>query len=148
MLARGGVAARTALVFGFDPLDPINARLVVRPLQLGETSSLFVDEFRTPTYAPDLADALLELVDLDYEGLLHLSGPQRLSRYGFAVKLATAFGLDPAGLRPTRRAESGLARPPDSSLDTNLARRLLRTRIRSVDEAIATGPPLGEPFGC
>lgn len=146
VLSRGGIVARTALVFGFDPLDPITDRLVVRPLRRGEPASLFVDELRTPTYAPDLADALLELADLDpadasragFHGLLHLSGPQRLSRYELGLKLARAFGLDPSDLRPTRREQSGLARPPDCSLDTSLARRTLRTRIRSVDEALIT----------
>ena len=136
VLERGGAAARVALIFGFDPLDPITERLIVRPLQRGERPPLFVDEFRSPTYAPDLADALLELAESDYAGLLHLCGPQRLSRYDLGVKLAVSLGLDPSGLQPARRADSGLVRPPDCSLDTSLARQVLRTRIRSVDEAI------------
>lgn len=146
VLERGGAAARTSLIFGFDPLDPITHKLVVGPLRRGESSNLFIDEYRCPTYAPDLAAALLELAAGDYRGLLHLSGPQRLNRYEYGRKLAAAFTLDPAGLRPTHRADSGLVRPGDCSLDTSLARRVLRTRIRSVDEALA-GARLGEPFG-
>ena len=150
VLQRGGAVARTSLIFGFDPLDPITSRLVVRPLRSGERSRLFVDEFRCPAYAPDLADALLELArghpsagsGQVFRGLLHLAGPQRLSRYEFGVKLAKALGLDPAGLEPARQAHSGLVRSPDTSLDTSLARRLLRSRLRSVDEAVAGKSPL------
>ena len=137
VLRRGGAVARTSLIFGFDPLDPITWRLVVRPLRSGVRSRLFVDEFRCPAYAPDLADALLELAATDYRGIVHLGGPQRLSRYEFGLKLAGALGLAPAGLEPARQADSGLVRAPDTSLDTSLAHRLLRARIRSVDEAVA-----------
>ena len=138
VLARGGVVARTSLVYGFAPLDPITDKLVVGPLVRGESARLFVDELRCPTYAPDLAAALLELtLGHDFQGLLHLSGPQRLDRLEFGRKLAEALGLDPSGLIAGTIAESGLRRPPDASLDTSLARRLLRGRVRSVDQAVA-----------
>ncbi len=137
VLGRGGAVARTSLIYGFEPLDPITDKLVVGPLVRGETARLFVDEYRCPTYAPDLAAALLELAELPYQGLLHLAGPQRLNRLEFGRRMAVALGLDPAGLTPGTIAESGLRRPPDVSLDTSLARQLLRSRIRSVDQAVA-----------
>jgi dTDP-4-dehydrorhamnose reductase len=137
VLERGGAVARTSLIYGFEPLDPITDKLVVGPLVRGEVARLFVDEYRCPSYAPDLAAALLELAAQPYQGLLHLAGPQRLNRLEFGRRLAEALGLDPAGLTPGTIAESGLRRPPDVSLDTSLARRLLRSRIRSVDQAVA-----------
>jgi dTDP-4-dehydrorhamnose reductase len=136
-----------------SPIEPYGASKVAAErevLRSGGRSRLFVDEFRCPAYAPDLAEALLELarghpsagLGQVFRGLLHLAGPQRLSRYEFGVKLARALGLDPAGLEPARQADSGLARSPDTSLDTGLARGLLRTRLRSVDEAVAGKSPL------
>ncbi len=145
VLDRGGTIVRTSTVFGFDPLDSITRRLVVEPLRRGGRSPLFVDEFRCPTYAPDLAAALLELAVHSYPGVLHLAGPQRLSRYDLGMRLAVALGLDARRLAPTHQADSGLTRPADTSLDTGLARRLLRTRIRSVDEAVAEARVLDVP---
>jgi dTDP-4-dehydrorhamnose reductase len=137
VLAQGGVVARTSLIYGFNPLDPITEKLVVKPLQGGEPSTLFLDELRCPVYAPDLADALLELASMEFQGLIHLSGPQRLNRYELGVRLAHRLGLDPSGLRAGRAADLSLLRPADCSLDTSLARRLLKTRLRSVDEVVA-----------
>src|SRR5207249_6938176 len=61
VLGRGGVVARTSLIYGFDPLDPHTERMVGGPLRRGERPPFFVDEFRCPVYVCDLADALLEL---------------------------------------------------------------------------------------
>jgi dTDP-4-dehydrorhamnose reductase len=78
--------------------------------------------------------------------LLHLAGPRRLSRYAVGLKLAEYLGLDTDGINPARIAESGLVRPADCSLDSSRAASLLGTRLRSVDEVIATHPPVGRPF--
>lgn len=149
-LAIGGAVARTSLIYGFDPLDPRTRQLVVEPLRRGQRSRLFVDEYRCPVHAPDLADALLELAGSSFRGVVHLAGPQRLSRYAFGLRLARALGLDPSGLEPVPRAASALARPGDCSLDTSLVRRLLRTRLRAVDEVLASRPwkPRGGPAVC
>lgn len=136
-LAIGGAVARTSLIYGFDPVDPVNRALLLEPLARGERPRLFVDEYRCPAYAPDLADALLELAAGGFRAILHLAGPQRVSRYDFGLKLAGRLGLDPASFEPARICESGLLRAPDCSLDTSLAREFLGTRIRSVDEAVA-----------
>jgi dTDP-4-dehydrorhamnose reductase len=146
VLQRGGVVSRTSLIYGFDPLDPITERLIAAPLHRGEHPRLFVDEFRSPVYGPDLAEALLELAAGSFKGLFHLAGPQRLSRYDFGLKLAGYLGLDPGGIKPTRIAESGLIRPADCSLDSRLAASLLRRPLRSVDEVIASRPRVGAPF--
>jgi dTDP-4-dehydrorhamnose reductase len=146
VLERGGLVVRTSLIYGFDPLDPRTHGLVAAPLQQGRQSKLFVDEYRCPVYAPDLAAALLELAAGSHHGLLHVTGPQRLSRYDFGLKLAAFLGLDPRGLIPTSIAHSDPPRSPDCSLDTSLARRLLRTPPRSVDEVLASRPPLSAPF--
>jgi dTDP-4-dehydrorhamnose reductase len=146
VLQRGGVVTRTSLIYGFDPLDPITERLIAAPLRQGQHPRLFVDEYRSPAYGPDLAEALLELAAGSFDGLLHLAGPQRLSRYEFGLKLADYLGLDPGGIKPTRIAESGLIRPADCSLDCRLAASLLRSPLRSVDEVIASRPRVGAPF--
>ena len=95
-----------------------------------------IRDSRCPVWVEDLAAALLELAQLDFQGVLNVAGPQRLSRYAFGVKLCTFAGLDPAAITAAEVANSGLVRPRDCTLDIRLAQRVLRTRLRGVDEGL------------
>jgi dTDP-4-dehydrorhamnose reductase len=119
-------------------------------LARGETPTLFTDEWRTPLDVVDAADALLELTlapppdaassvtaapplsAAHFSGLLHLAGPERLSRAELGLRAVLAAGL-PVTFRTASRstAPANNVRPADVCLDTSLARRLLRTRLRA-----------------
>jgi dTDP-4-dehydrorhamnose reductase len=77
----------------------------------------FSDEIRTPIRVRDLATALLELAQLDVGGILHVAGPEALSR----VELAERLRGGPVRSRPSPR--EGRAR--DVALDSSRARALL-----------------------
>jgi dTDP-4-dehydrorhamnose reductase len=133
VLASGANAAlaRTSLIYGFTPLDP-RTRAILR----GEMPRLFTDEMRCPIWVFNLAQALLELAETEYRGVLNLAGPQALSRYDFGVKLLRALKGDPTQLIPLSSAESGMMRPRDCTLDLARARKLLKTKLFSVDETL------------
>ena len=136
---------RTSLVYGFDPPDPRTA-WVIETARQGGAITLFTDELRCPIYAPDLAAALLEVAAGDFAGPLHIAGPDVLSRYDFGVLLCQAVGVDPSPIQATPAAASGLVRPLDCTLDTTLARGLLRTRLRGVREVLAERFPTSQVF--
>jgi dTDP-4-dehydrorhamnose reductase len=125
------VIARTSLIYGFNPLDPRT-----RQMLNGEMPRLFTDEYRCPILVDDLADALLELAENDFAGIIHVAGAQRLSRYEFGVKLANALSVAPR-FEPALSATYPGRRPRDCTLDISLAQRVLRTRLRGVDELVA-----------
>lgn len=126
---------RPSLLCHLDPPDPRTARALAAAR--GEVDAVFfVDEYRTPAWVTDVARAVVELLHQAITGVIHLAGPQRLSRYELAARLVHACGLDPARLRPGLRREVDPLRPRDTSLDTTKARRLLRTQLHSVDEGI------------
>jgi dTDP-4-dehydrorhamnose reductase len=129
------VIIRTSLIYGFDPLDP-RTRQVLN----GEMPRLFTDEYRCPIFVDDLADALLELAENDFAGIINIAGAQRLSRNEFGVKMANAFHAAPR-FEPALSASYPNRRPRDCTLDISLAQRTLRTRLRGVDEV------LQRPFG-
>lgn len=131
----GAVIVRTSLIYGFDPPDPRTRQTLD-----GEMPRLFTDEFRCPIFVDDLADALLELAAGDFAGVIHIAGPQRLSRYEFGIKMAQAFGVAPR-FAPALSASYPGRRPRDCTLDISLAQRTFRSRLRSVDEV------LQRPFG-
>lgn len=139
---------RTSLVYGFAPMDPRTRQTLA-----GEMPRLFTDEYRCPIFIDDLADALIELAMLlrakrsnDSEAclVLHIAGPQRLSRYEFGLKLARALRIEPK-FAPALCASSPTPRPRDCTLDISRAQKILRTRLRGVDEVLAEYENLCQP---
>ncbi len=108
-----------------------------RQMLAGEMPRLFTDEYRCPIFVDDLADALLELAEIKFAGTINIAGPQRLSRYEFGLKLANAFHVTPR-FEPVLSATYPGRRPRDCTLDISLAQKVLRTRLRGVDEVIET----------
>ena len=131
------IIVRTSLVYGCTPMDPRTRQTVA-----GEMPRLFTDEYRCPIFVEDLADALLEIAAETSEvskplevSVLNIAGPQRLNRYEFGIKLARAFGVEPR-FQPAFSASSPTPRPRDCTLDISRAQKILRTRLRGIDEVI------------
>ena len=122
-LAPGATIVRTSLIYGGPEPGP-QERLAA------EGKRFFVDEIRSPVHVGDLAEALLEVVALEFPGPLHLGGADDLSRFDFAVLL----GADGERIE---RANTTPDRAPDVSLDSSLAAELLQTRLRGVYEVLS-----------
>ncbi|HYE58282.1 MAG TPA: NAD(P)-dependent oxidoreductase, partial [Rhodothermales bacterium] len=132
--------ARTALVFGRPmPDGRSNFVLWVRDrLQRGEITTVVTDQWRTPSYAPDVAAGLERLVRFSKTGLFHIAGREYLSVFDFAVRVARAYGLDEALLVPTdgTKFRQTAARPPRTGLLILRAETELGYHPRSLDEAL------------
>ena len=83
-----------------------------------EPPAAFEDELRSPVARDDLAAALLELAELPQCGVLHLAGPEPVSRLEFAQLIAARHGADPTRLRSARSAGQAVRRPLDCVLDS------------------------------
>ena len=116
---------RTSLLYGGP--EPGPQEVLAR-----DGRRFFVDEVRSPVHVGDLADAILELLELDVRGPLHVAGADDVSRLDFAVLL----GADPERIEATHTTSD---RAPDVPLDSSRARALLRTRLRGAREVLA--PP-------
>ena len=94
----------------------------VRTLEAGQPLHLFTDEFRTPAYVEDVAAGLLLALE-KATGLLHLGGPDRLSRYEFGLRMAEVFGLEQDLILPSKQADVVMPapRPPDVSSNSDRA---------------------------
>ena len=134
VIAKDYVIVRTSLITGFVPPDPRTA-WVLDSIRQRRPITLFTDELRCPIWVGDLAEACLQLAESSYTGILHVAGPEALSRYELGVLLAHLYGLDPAGITPGSATKSGLSRPRDCTLDINRARRLLNVRWHTIGAA-------------
>jgi dTDP-4-dehydrorhamnose reductase len=115
--------ARTSLIYGGAERGPQE--------RLAATGTcFFVDEIRSPVQVGDLASALLDLLERDVRGPLHLGGADDVSRFDFAVLL----GADPEAIERTYTTPD---RAPDVSLDSSRAAELLPTRLRGVYEVLS-----------
>jgi dTDP-4-dehydrorhamnose reductase len=126
---------RTSLVYGTDHVATIQ-RDVERALRGEAAITFFTDEYRCPVHADDLAAALAELARRpDLRGAIHVGGPEVLSRVEFARHMAAWMGYDPAPLRTSTIAESGMQRPACVVLDSSYAASL-GVRCRAVSDVL------------
>jgi dTDP-4-dehydrorhamnose reductase len=112
---------------------------ILGALRSGKEAALFKDVFYTPVLIEVLAEAVLELVDRKVSGIYHVVGDERLSKYEFGLRMAEAFGLDSALVKPVLMADqtSLVGRPFDMSLSNRKVCGVLGRVFGSVDEQIA-----------
>jgi dTDP-4-dehydrorhamnose reductase len=91
-----------------------------RALDAGQTLRLYTDQFRTPAYVGDTAEAVSRLAQGGGNGIYHMGGGERLSRYDFGQKFCHLFGLDEERFVPVLMGDAQMDAPRanDCSLDT------------------------------
>jgi dTDP-4-dehydrorhamnose reductase len=115
---------RMPLMFGDGGLV---AKSFVQPmlekLKAGQELSLFVDEFRTPVSGQTAAEGLLFAIANNVQGIIHLGGKERISRYDFFRLLIEALEMKSAKIKPCLQKDVQMSapRPPDVSLDSSKA---------------------------
>lgn len=120
----GGRVVRLPLLFGPDGKGRGATASLRESLRLGKEVSLYTNEYRTPLHAADAAAALVELaIAPDGPGVVHLAGPERVSRWELGRRFATAQALPLDRFRPIECQDP--LRPRDVSLATEW--RVLRS---------------------
>lgn len=132
----GALVLRLPLLYGDSCGRGLGASdALLAALARGESPQLFRDEWRTPLEAGNAAEALLEASLRDVRGILHVAGPERLSRVELGLRLLGALGWDAeqarGAVRSVARADLGMerSRSRDTSLDATRARALLHTPL-------------------
>lgn len=118
--------ARLPLQYGWCETAPNFLTNWVNTLKAGNTIKAFTDEYRTAAWAGDVVDGLLLLAEKEAKGIWHLGGPERMSRYDFAIELTKILNVDPALVIPVlqKDIEMAAARPADVSLNSERAFKL------------------------
>ncbi|NNF04670.1 MAG: SDR family oxidoreductase [Rhodothermales bacterium] len=133
--------ARTVLVYGAGRnLARSNIVLwLINTLSRGETVNMVTDQFRTPTYAPDLADGIERIVRFGKSGVFHLSGREYMSIHEMATRVAEFFGFDSDLVQPTDASTftQPAERPPKTGFIILKAETELGFKPRSFEESLA-----------
>jgi dTDP-4-dehydrorhamnose reductase len=134
-----GLVARLSLLYGPSRCGrPAFFDREIDALARGDDRAFFVDEFRTPMYLADAAEALTLLLESDATGLVHVAGAERMSRHDLMRRAAEALALEGSVL-PSRSADlsSNEPRPADVSLATDrLIAILPGLKRRTIEEAL------------
>lgn len=93
---------RTVLVYGrSDHQARSNIMTWVRDnLMAGKPIRVVEDQMRTPTYAGDLADGILRVLEQHATGIWHISGGEFLTPYDMAIATAAYLRLDAKLMTP------------------------------------------------
>jgi dTDP-4-dehydrorhamnose reductase len=121
-----GLVARVSLLFGPSIIGrPTFFDEQVAGARNGKPIALLSDEWRTPLSLMTAARAFVSLVRSDVTGILHLGGPERMSRLEMGQRLAAFLGVSAAWIQAMRRDEAATEepRPRDVSLDSSRWRR-------------------------
>lgn len=148
---RGMVAARLALVMGLPLIGAGNSFLarMITSLDAGKSVAFPQNEIRTPVDVVTLGRALLELAAGDFEGLIHLAGATRLTRYDMGQRLAQRLGYDLSLIEATHsnKMADRAPRADDASLDNSRARQVLKTPMLELDDALELVLATKEKYG-
>ena len=95
------------------------------------------DQIGSPTYAVDLAQALLHLAIADARGIFHFCNTGHCSWFDFAVEIVRIFDLNPK-IRPitSEKLNQPAPRPQWSVMDTAKYRQITDQPIRSWQDAL------------
>lgn len=116
---------RLPLMYGVVPHAASFIQPFIQAIKAQEKLQLFVDEVRTPASGDDVAAGLL-LALKHRLPLLHLGGPESLTRFEMGQILAEVIGCSQSQLYPCSQSDVSMAatRPANVSLDSTLARSL------------------------
>ncbi|CAN5704029.1 dTDP-4-dehydrorhamnose reductase [soil metagenome] len=96
------------------------------------------DEFGNPTYAPDVAEAIVQLIHLEHFGIYHLVNSGQASRFEFAQVLLQANGRSHIRLTPIAHTEwPRPVQPPLHAVLVNQAAAALGIELRPWQDAVA-----------
>jgi dTDP-4-dehydrorhamnose reductase len=134
------LVARTALVYGQVPGGRANfVSWLVGELRSGKQVKIVSDQYNTPTLADDLASALLHLMRASSEGIIHVAGPDLLSRVEWARAIASYYGLEAGLIEVVTSAElkQPAQRPLRSGLHTERQAELEGVELRGAQAGLA-----------
>jgi dTDP-4-dehydrorhamnose reductase len=130
---------RTSVLYGWHPWKQNFATWTINQLKQNKEITVIEDHYNTPTLADNLAEITIEALQKDLQGIYHVSGSERISRYEFAKQIAKIFNLDQNLIKPIKMSQltAWIAkRPKDSSLNTDKIQKQLKTKPLNITEGL------------
>ena len=133
------IIARTQILYGTGQgVRPNFVTWLINSLRQNKAVQIVTNQTGSPTYAPDAAEAVFRLLEKQAYGLFHISSPDTLSRYDFALKIAEIFELDVSLIHEitTDKLEQKAPRPMNSSFVLDKLFNNINWQPRSTEQAL------------
>jgi len=131
---------RTILLYGFAPsLSRTNVVLWAKTkLERGEKIRVVTDQYRMPTFAEDLADAVVMSLYHQPQGIFHICGPEEYSIFQLVQRVARFWKLDERLIQPilTKELNQPAPRPPKTGFVLLKAQTQLEYQPRDLQTAL------------
>ncbi len=112
-----------------------------RSLQSGQGMTLFTDEFRNPIPAEETARAVWELAQKNCNGIYHVAGAEKLSRYEIGKLLVSRWPEVTAEIKlGSAKDFPGPPRALDTSLDISKVQKILSQPLPKFSSWLAAHP--------
>jgi dTDP-4-dehydrorhamnose reductase len=110
---------------------------VIETLSKKQKLKEIIDWVNAPTYIPDFINAVDMLINNNKIGIFHLTGPDFISRFDWALKTAEIFALDNKLLIPINSSQLNLDIQRDSiNLDNKKILKETGIKMRGVKEGL------------
>jgi len=104
-VARGALVVRTAWLYGPGGKNFVDTILALGDANAGKPLKVVADQAGSPTWAPDLADALARLLSSPLSGVVHAANAGHATRYELARRALDLAGLEAVRVEPVTTAE-------------------------------------------
>ena len=139
------IIARTTGVFSPETQEKNFVTRLVKNLRAGKEAIIPVDELGTPTYAPDLAVALMKIIKnlgsnyrTHTSHIINIAGPNPVTRFEFALDIAKIFECDPDLIKSvySEVLERPAKRPLKGGLVTDKLEGIIGRKLMGHQEAL------------
>ncbi len=136
----GWSIVRTIIVYGTgDNLSRSNLIVWAKgALEKGDEINIIDDQFRAPTYAEDLADGCMGIIEHNENGIYHICGPETMSIYQIVERIADhyKFSMKNVNKISSVTLNQPAKRPPKTGFDLSKARKNVNYSPRSIEETL------------
>lgn len=126
-------------IYGWNKKDQFSiAEWMLDKLENDKELTGFKDIFFSPILVNNLGEAILELYELKYKGIINVAGSESCSKLEFAYKIAETFNLDKKKIVPIMSDNINFKakRSKKATLNVEKAKRLLDTKLLNIKEGL------------
>jgi len=131
------IIIRTGPLYGQDIEGNWDKRVANLIEALSENQTIFRSSnlYKTFVHIDNLADLINEMIEMDYNGIIHVGPVQKQSYYTFNRKMARKLGLDEKLIIEdiiSNGNEIANVIPLDTSMNTDKCRRIFKTKFMNI----------------